>query len=252
MDARRARSALAAARWCRAWWRRDGRAPASSAAADLEHRPRRLVEARRDHRHGGGRLLRQRPQRHGRPAPPPGTAATASPSAAAPTARGNAITLPNNLLSGLEDVTVDFDVWVDPSLTSGNWFMYNLGNAATYPNGTGYLFTTNDSTNRLRSTIAEGGFATEQSAVAARPGPDRAVAPHHLQHRRRHPRRPGRGPGLRGRRAGRVQHQPHHQPAACSASPTAPPPATCWAARPTPATCPSRAGCATSASTPGP
>ena len=81
---------------------------------------------------------------------------------------GNAITLPNNLLSGLEDVTVDFDVWVDPTLTSGNWFMYNLGNAAAYPNGTGYLFTTNDSSNRLRSTIAEGGFATEQST--SRPG----------------------------------------------------------------------------------
>lgn len=80
---------------------------------------------------------------------------------------GNAITLPNNLLSGLEDVTVDFDVWVDPSLTSGNWFMYNLGNSATYPNGTGYLFTTNDSSNRLRSTIAENGFATEQSASRA-------------------------------------------------------------------------------------
>ena len=36
---------------------------------------------------------------------------------------GNAITLPNDLLSGLVDVTVDFDVWVDPTLTSGNWFM---------------------------------------------------------------------------------------------------------------------------------
>jgi hypothetical protein len=81
---------------------------------------------------------------------------------------GNAITLPDNLLAGLEDVTVDFDVWVDPSLTSGNWFMYNFGNAATYPNGTGYLFTTNDSSNRLRSTIAENGFATEQST--SRPG----------------------------------------------------------------------------------
>jgi hypothetical protein len=78
---------------------------------------------------------------------------------------GNAITLPDNLLLGLEDVTVDFDVWVDPSLTTGNWFMYNLGNSATWPNGTGYLFTTNDSSNRLRSTIAEGGFGTEQSAA---------------------------------------------------------------------------------------
>jgi hypothetical protein len=80
---------------------------------------------------------------------------------------GNAITLPDNLLAGLTDVTVDFDVWIDPTLTSGNWFMYNLGNAATYPNGTGYLFTTNDSSNRLRSTIAENGYATEQSTARA-------------------------------------------------------------------------------------
>ena len=35
---------------------------------------------------------------------------------------GNAITLPNNLLSGLDDVSVDFDVKVDPTLT-GNYFM---------------------------------------------------------------------------------------------------------------------------------
>ncbi|SDC89459.1 immunoglobulin-like domain-containing protein [Nocardioides lianchengensis] len=80
---------------------------------------------------------------------------------------GNAITLPNNLLTGLEDVTVDFDAWVDPTLTSGNWFMFNLGNLATYPNGTGYLFTTNDANGRYRGTIAEDGFASEQSVSRA-------------------------------------------------------------------------------------
>ncbi|WP_193605189.1 immunoglobulin-like domain-containing protein [Nocardioides dongkuii] len=80
---------------------------------------------------------------------------------------GNAIKLPDNLVTGLTDVTVDFDVWVDPTLTSGNWFMFNLGNPATYPDGTGYLFTTNDSNNRLRGTIAENGFPTEQSAARA-------------------------------------------------------------------------------------
>jgi hypothetical protein len=81
---------------------------------------------------------------------------------------GNAITLPNNLLSGLDDVTVDFDVKVDPALT-GNWFMFNLGNLATYPNGTGYLFVTGkDSSSRYRGTMASGGFTTEQSA--SRPG----------------------------------------------------------------------------------
>ena len=80
---------------------------------------------------------------------------------------GNAIALPNNLLSGLDSVTVDFDVWVDPSL-SGNWFMFNLGNLATYPNGTGYLFVTGkDASSRFRATVAENGFATEQSASRA-------------------------------------------------------------------------------------
>ena len=80
---------------------------------------------------------------------------------------GNAITLPNNLLSGLDDVSVDFDVKVDPALT-GNYFMFNLGNLATYPNGTGYLFVTGkDSGSFYRGTMASGGFATEQSASRA-------------------------------------------------------------------------------------
>ena len=79
---------------------------------------------------------------------------------------GNAIKLPDNLLAGLDNLTVDFDVWVDPTLT-GNWFMYNLGNSAAWPNGTGYLFTTNDAQGRFRATIAENGFGTEQSASRA-------------------------------------------------------------------------------------
>jgi hypothetical protein len=80
---------------------------------------------------------------------------------------GNAVKLPDNLLQGLDSVTVDLDVWVDPALT-GNWFMFNLGNLATYPNGTGYLFVTGkDASSRFRATIAENGFATEQSASRA-------------------------------------------------------------------------------------
>ncbi len=80
---------------------------------------------------------------------------------------GNAIALPNNLLSGLDDVSVDFDVLVDPTLT-GNYFMFNLGNVAAWPNGTGYLFVTGkDSGGFYRGTMASGGFATEQSASRA-------------------------------------------------------------------------------------
>ncbi|NKX92374.1 family 43 glycosylhydrolase [Sanguibacter hominis ATCC BAA-789] len=81
---------------------------------------------------------------------------------------GNAITLPDNLLAGVDDVTIDFDVWVDASL-SGNYFIFNFGNPATYPNGTGYLFVTGkDSSSRLRATIASDGYHTEQSV--SRPG----------------------------------------------------------------------------------
>ena len=80
---------------------------------------------------------------------------------------GNASSCPTTCSPGWTTVTVDFDVWVDPTL-AGNWFMFNLGNTATYPNGTGYLFVTGkDSSSRLRGTIAENGFATEQSASRA-------------------------------------------------------------------------------------
>jgi hypothetical protein len=82
---------------------------------------------------------------------------------------GNAIKLPDNLLAGLDNVTVDFDVWVDSALTGSN-FIFNLGNTATWPNGTGYLFVTDrDSSGRLRATIAEagGGNGGEQSASRA-------------------------------------------------------------------------------------
>lgn len=80
---------------------------------------------------------------------------------------GNAVKLPDNLLSELDNLTVDFDVWVDPAL-SGNNFIFNLGNTAAWPNGSGYLFVTDkDSSSRLRATIAESGFGTEQSASRA-------------------------------------------------------------------------------------
>jgi len=80
---------------------------------------------------------------------------------------GNAIKLPDNLLSGLTDVTVDLDVNVATDL-SGFWFMFNLGNQQSWPNGAGYLFVTGkDSTGKLRATMAENGFYSEQSATAA-------------------------------------------------------------------------------------
>jgi len=79
---------------------------------------------------------------------------------------GNAVKLPDNLLSGLTDVSVDFDVSVATDL-SGFWFMFNLGNQQAYPNGAGYLFVTGkDSNGKLRAAMAENGFFSEQSATS--------------------------------------------------------------------------------------
>ncbi|SFD71872.1 OmpL47-type beta-barrel domain-containing protein [Streptomyces aidingensis] len=84
-----------------------------------------------------------------------------------PESSGNAIRLPDSLLAGLDEITVDFDVSVDPGLT-GNWFMFNLGNRQNWPDGDGYLFVTgSDADGRLRAAMAESGHATEQSATAA-------------------------------------------------------------------------------------
>ncbi|WP_165986066.1 OmpL47-type beta-barrel domain-containing protein [Streptomyces sp. YIM 98790] len=79
---------------------------------------------------------------------------------------GNAIELPDSLLAGLEEVTVDFDVSVAADLT-GNWFMFTLGNEQSFPDGDGYLFVTgSDSDGRLRGAMAESGYHSEQSATA--------------------------------------------------------------------------------------
>lgn len=82
---------------------------------------------------------------------------------------GNAIRLPNDLLAGLHEVTVDFDVNVAGDL-NGFWFIFNLGTQQAWPNGNGYLFMTgSDNQGRLRGAIAESGFFTEQSATADGP-----------------------------------------------------------------------------------
>ena len=80
---------------------------------------------------------------------------------------GNGIRLPDNLLAGLDDLTVDFDVWVDPTLT-GNWFMFNLGNVAHVPQRHRLPVRDRQGLQQpVPATIAEDGFATEQSASRA-------------------------------------------------------------------------------------
>lgn len=77
---------------------------------------------------------------------------------------GNAIALPDDLTRDRDQISIDLDVWVDPSM-QGNWFLFNLGNQASFPGGDGYLFVTGqDAQDRFRGTITESGYTSEQSA----------------------------------------------------------------------------------------
>ena len=73
------------------------------------------------------------------------------------------VELPDNMMSGLDDITVSTDVWVDPA-QSGNYFVWNLGNTGTDGVGKGYLFATGNST--YRAAIASGNWTTEQGMTS--------------------------------------------------------------------------------------
>ncbi|SMQ75485.1 family 43 glycosylhydrolase [Agreia sp. VKM Ac-1783] len=68
------------------------------------------------------------------------------------------VKLPDNLLAGVTDVTVEADVWIDPK-QSGNYFIYGLGNTVGGA-GNGYLFSTG---NAYRTSLATGNWTTEQT-----------------------------------------------------------------------------------------
>lgn len=69
------------------------------------------------------------------------------------------VDLPDNMMAGLDAVTVNTEVWVDPA-QSGNYFFWNLGNTGSDGIGKGYLFATGNST--YRAAIASGNWTTEQ------------------------------------------------------------------------------------------
>ncbi|WP_402461516.1 family 43 glycosylhydrolase, partial [Isoptericola aurantiacus] len=70
------------------------------------------------------------------------------------------VDLPDDLLSGVEDVTVALDVRIDDSQSSP-YFVYGLGNSSGSA-GDGYLFTTG---NAYRTSIATGNWTTEQTVT---------------------------------------------------------------------------------------
>ncbi|MBF4461199.1 MULTISPECIES: family 43 glycosylhydrolase [unclassified Rathayibacter] len=68
------------------------------------------------------------------------------------------IKLPDNLLAGITDITVQTEVWIDPNQRTP-YFIYGLGNTSNGV-GNGYLFTTGDG---YRTSITAGDYNSEQT-----------------------------------------------------------------------------------------
>ncbi|MFC7597013.1 family 43 glycosylhydrolase [Terrabacter sp. GCM10028922] len=73
------------------------------------------------------------------------------------------VDLPDNLLAGLDAVTVSTRVWIDPNQQTA-YFIWGMGNSLGGA-GSGYLFTTG---NAYRTAIASGNWSTEQSTGSGR------------------------------------------------------------------------------------
>ncbi|XBH21001.1 family 43 glycosylhydrolase [Jonesiaceae bacterium BS-20] len=69
------------------------------------------------------------------------------------------VKLPDNIIAGLDSITVSMDVKIDPA-QQGPYFIYGLGNPATSNSGTGYLFATG---NAYRTTISPTNWQGEQN-----------------------------------------------------------------------------------------
>ncbi|EXF77097.1 glycosyl hydrolase family 43 [Colletotrichum fioriniae PJ7] len=73
------------------------------------------------------------------------------------------VKLPNNILSGVEDVAIEAQVLLDASQTTP-YFIYGIGNTAADGNGNGYLFTTGSP---YRASITTGNWTGEKSAASS-------------------------------------------------------------------------------------
>jgi hypothetical protein len=72
------------------------------------------------------------------------------------------VKLPNDMMAGLEAITVSSTVWVDPTQATP-YFIWGLGNTDGGGTGNGYLFTTG---NAYRASIATGNWTTEQTVTS--------------------------------------------------------------------------------------
>ncbi|MFE7506812.1 family 43 glycosylhydrolase [Promicromonospora sp. NPDC057488] len=72
------------------------------------------------------------------------------------------VRLPDDMMAGLDAITVSTKVWLDPAQATP-YFIWGLGNTDGGGAGNGYLFTTG---NNYRSSIATGNWSTEQTAAS--------------------------------------------------------------------------------------
>ncbi|CAM3300964.1 family 43 glycosylhydrolase [Kibdelosporangium persicum] len=77
------------------------------------------------------------------------------------------VDLPDNMLSGVDAVTVAADVYVDPAQQTP-YFLYGFGNTGATGTGNGYLFSTGGSADSgLRAAISSGDWRSEQQTAAS-------------------------------------------------------------------------------------
>ena len=72
------------------------------------------------------------------------------------------VKLPDNMMAGLQAITVSTEVWMDPTQATP-YFIWGLGNTDSGGTGNGYLFTTG---NAYRASIGTGNWTTEQTVTS--------------------------------------------------------------------------------------
>ncbi|MFB3978823.1 family 43 glycosylhydrolase [Microbacterium proteolyticum] len=78
------------------------------------------------------------------------------------------VDLPDNVLAGVNDFTVDAELRIDPAQKTP-YFLYAFGNTGSDGKGNGYLFSTGDS--QYRGAISKGNWTGEQNAGSGTPLP---------------------------------------------------------------------------------
>jgi beta-xylosidase len=77
------------------------------------------------------------------------------------------VDLPDNMLAGVDAVTVAADVYIEPGQQSP-YFLYGFGNTNSSGTGNGYLFSTGGSADSgLRAAISNGDWRSEQQTAAS-------------------------------------------------------------------------------------